>query len=87
MERLEATVAHAAAMLRQAEAEILACLALHREHRGLMRSANAIEPVDAAVDPRAKVSEPFPNSGSLLRLAIADLLEQHDGPRHSVRAS
>ncbi len=91
LERLEPTVPKAAAMLRQAEPEILAHLAFPREHHGSISSTNAIERVNAEVDRRAKVVGIFPNSGSLLRLATAVLQEQHDewqdGKRHFSQVS
>ena len=91
LERLEPTVPKAAAMLRQAEAEILSYLAFPREHHSSISSTNAIERVNAEVDRRAKVVGIFPHPASLLRLATAVLQEQHDewqdGKRHFSQAS
>jgi transposase-like protein len=91
LERLEPTAPKAAAMLRQAETEILAYLAFPREHHSSITSTDAIERVNAEVDRRAKVLGIFPNSAALLRLATAVLQDQHDewpdGKRHFSQTS
>jgi len=53
--------------------EILAHLAVPRDHRSSSSSTDAMERVTAEVERRAKVVEIFPNSDSLLRLATAVL--------------
>lgn len=88
---LEPKFPRVAALLRDAETDVLAYLGFPPEHWKSISSTDAIERVNAELDRRAKVVGIFPNTASLLRLTTAVLQEQHDewqdGRRHVSQAS
>ncbi len=83
---LEPTFPRVAALLREAEADVLAYLAFPVEHWRSISSTNVLERLNAEIDRRAKVVGIFPNAAALLRLTTAVLVEQddewQDGRRH-----
>src|ERR671928_1038673 len=83
---LEPTFPRVAALLRDAEADVLAYLAFPVEHWRSISSTNVLERLNAEIDRRAKVVGIFPNTAALLRLTTAVLAEQddewQDGRRH-----
>jgi transposase-like protein len=83
---LEPTFPRVAALLRDAEADVLAYLAFPVEHWRSISSTNVLERLNAEIDRRAKVVGIFPNTAALLRLTTAVLVEQddewQDGRRH-----
>ena len=83
---LEPTFPRVAALLRAAEADVLAYLAFPSEHWRSISSTNVLERLNAEIDRRAKVVGIFPNAAALLRLTTAVLVEQddewQDGRRH-----
>ncbi len=68
----------AARLLEAAEAELLACYELPREHWSKLRSTNPLERVNREIGRRTDVVGIFPNDAALLRLAGMLLLEQND---------
>ena len=83
---LQPTFPRVAALLREAEADVLAYLAFPIEHWRSISSTNVLERLNAEIDRRAKVVGIFPNAAALLRLTTAVLVEQddewQDGRRH-----
>jgi transposase-like protein len=83
---LEPSFPRVAALLREAEADVLAYLAFPIEHWRSISSTNVLERLNAEIDRRARVVGIFPNTAALLRLTTAVLVEQddewQDGRRH-----
>jgi transposase-like protein len=83
---LEPPFPRVAALLRQAEPDLLAYLVFPVDHWRSISSTNVLERLNAEIDRRAKVVGIFPNTAALLRLTTAVLAEQDDewsdGRRH-----
>ena len=83
---LEPRFPRVAALLREAEPDLLAYLVFPIDHWRSISSTNVLERFHAEIDRRAKVVGIFPNTAALLRLTTAVLVEQddewQDGRRH-----
>jgi transposase-like protein len=67
-----------AAIMDDAETDVLADLTFPREHRVQLHSTNPIERVNRKVKRRSEVVGIFPNDQAIIRLVGAILLEQND---------
>jgi putative transposase len=67
-----------AALMDQAEADVLAFMAFPRQHWPKLHSTNPLERLNKEVKRRADVVGIFPNQASITRLVGAILLEQND---------
>jgi putative transposase len=67
-----------AAMMREAEDDVLAHMAFPKEHRAQLHSTNPLERVNGEVKRRPNVVGIFPNDAAIVRLVGALLLEQND---------
>ena len=67
-----------AAIMDEAETEVLAYMNFPREHRVQLHSTNPIERVNCEIKRRTEVVGIFPNDDAIIRLVGAILLEQND---------
>jgi putative transposase len=75
---LEAQFPNAAALLENAEADVLADTALPLAHWRKIASTNPLERVNKEIERRSNVVGIFPEDASVIRLVGAVLLDQHD---------
>jgi transposase-like protein len=78
LERLRKPLPKIAAVLEEAEEDLLAFYALPAEHWPKLRSTNPLERVNREIGRRTDVVGIFPNDRSLLRLAASIVIEQND---------
>jgi len=67
-----------AAIMDEAETDVLAYMSFPREHRVQLHSTNPIERVNGEIKRRTEVVGIFPNDDAIIRLVGAILLEQND---------
>jgi putative transposase len=75
---LEGRLEKVAAMLEEAEEDILAFYAFPEAHRSKLRSTNPLERLNREVGRRTDVVGIFPDDASLIRLASMLAIEQND---------
>jgi transposase-like protein len=78
LERLRKPLPKVAALLEEAEEDLLAFYALPAEHWSKLRSTNPLERVNREIGRRTDVVGIFPNDRALLRLAASVVIEQND---------
>ena len=78
LERLSKPLPKIAALLEEAEEDLLAFYAFPAEHRAKLRSTNPLERFNREIGRRTDVVGIFPNDRSLIRLAASVVIEQND---------
>jgi putative transposase len=78
LERLRKPLPKVAALLEEAEEDLLAFYAFPAEHWPKLRSTNPLERVNREIGRRTDVVGIFPNNRALLRLAASVVIEQND---------
>ena len=77
-ERLRERFPRVAALMEEAEHDVLAYMSFHKSHWPQIRSTNPIERLNREVKRRTNVVSIFPNEAAIVRLVGAILLEQND---------
>jgi len=67
-----------AAIMDDAEPDVLAYMTFPKEHRAKLHSTNPIERLNGEIKRRTEVVDIFPNDDAIVRLVGALLLEQND---------
>jgi transposase-like protein len=78
LERLRKPLPKIAALLEEAEDDLLAFYSFPVDHRPKLRSTNPLERVNREIGRRTDVVGIFPNDRSLIRLAASVVIEQND---------
>jgi len=78
LERLGKPLPKVAALLEEAEEDLLAFYGFPAEHWPKLRSTNPLERVNREIGRRTDVVGIFPNDRSLIRLAASVVIEQND---------
>jgi transposase-like protein len=77
-DQLRPKAAKLAALMDQAEADVLAYMTFPKEHRTKLHSTNPLERLNGEIKRRTNVVGIFPNEAAITRLIGAILLEQND---------
>jgi putative transposase len=77
-DQLRARFPKLAALMDEAEHDVLAHMAFPKEHRAQIHSTNPLERINGEVKRRSNVVGIFPNDAAIVRLVGALLLEQND---------
>jgi transposase-like protein len=78
LDRLRKPLPKVAALLEEAEEDLLAFYDFPAEHHPKLRSTNPLERVNREIGRRTDVVGIFPNDRSLIRLAASVVIEQND---------